>query len=68
MWNAFAYDIPLLFDRVTRPSEGNHRAFKTAHLRSALAIERDHVLDAVRMVMTSGRHPTPQEKDPAGFD
>jgi hypothetical protein len=39
-----------------------------AILAAALAVERDHVLDAVRMVMTSGRHITSQEKDPAGFD
>ena len=68
MWNAFLNDIPLVFDRVTRPSEWNHRTLNGPDLRSAVAVERDHVLDAVRMVMTSGWDITFQEKNPAGFD
>ena len=68
MWNAFPYDMPLLFDRVASRPEWNHRALNAADLRSAASVERDHVPDTVRVVMTSGRRIAFQEKNPAGLE
>ena len=62
MWNAFPDYVPFLFDRVGSRPEWNHRAINTTYVRSATSIERDHMLDAVRMVMTTRWHTTFQVK------
>src|SRR5262249_9771920 len=54
VWNAFPYNMPLIFDRMASRPEWNHLALNAADLRSAVSVERDHVLDTVRMVVTSG--------------
>ena len=68
MWDAFPYDMPLLVDRVASRPERYHRAPNAADAGLPASIEGDHVLDTVRMIMTSGRHIASQEKNPARLD
>ena len=42
MWDAFPYDMPLLFDRVASRPERDHRAPNAADAGSPAAIEGDH--------------------------
>jgi hypothetical protein len=49
VWNALTDHIPLLFDRVVRSAGAIARL-----TLPTFAVYRDHVLDTVRMVVTSG--------------
>src|SRR5262249_53971170 len=68
MWNAVPDDKPLLFNRMASGTEWNHGPLDAADIGSPAPVENDHVLDAIGMVVASGRYIALQEKDPARLD